>query len=477
VPATDVDAVVVGSGPNGLAAAIRLARSGRSVRVLEAADTIGGGTRTDARTLPGFRHDVCSAVHPLALASPVLRTLPLAEHGCEFVHPQLPLAHPLDGGGAAVLQRSVAETADGLGGDAAAYRRLFGPLVGGWQAIVADTMMRPVPRPPRHPRATARFGLAAAWPATALARRRFHGDPARALFAGSAAHSMQPLGGLGTSAFGLVLLTLGHAVGWPVARGGSQAIADAMASILRGHGGEIVTGAEVTTLAELAGARAVLFDLAPRQIERICGDALPGRYRRVLRSFRHGPGVFKIDYALSEPVPWTAEPARRAGTVHVGGSLEEIATAEAAVAAGRPAERPFVLVAQQSLVDPTRAPQGNQTLWAYCHVPNGSDADLTAAIERQLERFAPGFGDVVLARRTTNARELEAYNASYVGGDINCGAADLRQLLRRPSLRPSPWTTPSPRLFLCGAATPPGGGVHGICGDAAARAALRGVLR
>jgi phytoene dehydrogenase-like protein len=250
-----------------------------------------------------------------------------------------------------------------------------------------------------------------------------------------------------------------------------------MASILRGHGGEIVTGAEVTSLDELAGARAVLFDLAPRQIERICGDALPGRYRRVLRGFRHGPGVFKIDYALSEPVPWTAEAARRAGTVHVGGSLAEIAAAEAAVAAGRPAERPFVLVAQQSLVDPTRAPQGRQTLWAYCHVPNGSAVDMTEAIERQLERFAPGFGDVVLARRTTNARELEAYNACYVGGDINCGAADLRQLLRRPSLRPSPWTTPSPRLFLCGAATPPGGGVHGICGDAAARAALRGVLR
>jgi phytoene dehydrogenase-like protein len=319
--------------------------------------------------------------------------------------------------------------------------------------------------------------LLALRPATRLARSRFQTEAARALLAGSAAHAMQPLGQPGTAAFGLVLNMLGHAVGWPVARGGSQAIADAMASLLRSLGGEIETGRRVTSTAELLGPRAVLFDVSPRLVESIAADALPGRYRRALRGFRHGPGVFKIDYALSEPVPWAAEPCRRAGTVHVGGSLDELVASESAVAAGRHAERPFVLVAQQSLVDPCRAPAGRHTLWAYCHVPNGSDADMTEAIDRQLERFAPGFRDVVLARHTMNACEVEAYNPSYVGGDINSGAADLRQLVRRPSLRWAPSTTPNPRLLLCGASTPPGGGVHGICGYAAARAALRGVLK
>ena len=475
--AADVDAVVVGSGPNGLAAAITLARAGRSVRVLEAAEQIGGGTRTGQLTLPGFRHDVCSAVHPLAIASPVLQALTLAEHGCEFVQPEIPLAHPLDGGYAGVLHRSITETAEGLGADAAAYRALMEPTVRDWEGIVGDTMMAPVPRIPRHPRAATRFGLLALRPATRLARSRFQTEAARALFAGSAAHAMQPLEQPGTAAFALVLNMLGHAVGWPVARGGSQAIADAMASLLRSLGGEIETGRQVTSMAELLGPRAVLFDVSPRLVEGIAADALPGRYRRALRGFRHGPGVFKIDYALSEPVPWAAEPCRRAGTVHVGGSLDELAASESAVAAGRHAERPFVLVAQQSLVDPSRAPAGKHTLWAYCHVPNGSDADMTEAIDRQLERFAPGFREVVLARHTMNAREVEAYNPSYVGGDINSGAADLRQLVRRPSLRWAPSTTPNPRLLLCGASTPPGGGVHGICGYAAARAALRGVLK
>jgi phytoene dehydrogenase-like protein len=477
VGGADVDAVVVGSGPNGLAAAITLAHAGRSVRVLEAADTIGGGTRTSELTLPGYRHDVCSAMHPLAIASPVLRALPLAEHGCEFVQPEVPLAHPLDGGYAGVLRRSITETAEGLGADAAAYRKLMEPTVREWEGIVRDTMMAPVPRIPRHPLATSRFGLLGLRPATWLARSRFQTDAGRALFAGCSAHAMQPLEHAGTAAFGLVLSMLGHAVGWPVARGGSQAITDAMASLLISLGGEIETGRNVTSMSDLLGARAVLFDISPRLVERIAGDALPGRYRRALRGFRYGPGVFKIDYALSEPVPWTAEPCRRAGTVHLGGTLDEIAASESAVASGRHAERPFVLVGQQSLIDPSRAPEGKHTLWAYCHVPNGSDADMTEAIERQLERFAPGFRDIVLARHTMDAPEVEAYNPSYVGGDINSGAADLRQLVRRPSLRWAPSTTPNPRLLLCGASTPPGGGVHGICGYAAARAALRGVLR
>ena len=473
----EVDAIVVGSGPNGLAAAITLARAGRSVRVLEAADTIGGGTRTQERTLPGFRHDVCSAIHPLALGSPVFQSLPLAEHGCRFLHPQLPLAHPLDGGRAAALHRSVVETADGLGADGPAYQKLLEPVVRDWQAIVQDTLMRAVPRPPRHPLATARFGLTALRSAQGLAHSRFRDEAARALFAGSAAHAMQPLDRLGTAAVGMILDMLGHAVGWPVAAGGSESISQAMASILRSHGGDIQTGTKVRSLADTTGARAVLFDVSPRLVERICGDALPGRYRRALSGFRYGPGVFKIDYALSEPVPWAAEACRRAGTVHLGGTLEELMRSEAGVATGRPAERPFVLVAQQSLIDPTRAPDGKHTLWAYCHVPNGWDVDMTEPIERQLERFAPGFRDIVLARHTINAQEMEAYNPSYVGGDINSGAADLLQVMRRPALRWLPWTTPNPRLYLCGASTPPGAGVHGICGQAGARAVLQGILK
>jgi phytoene dehydrogenase-like protein len=427
-------------------------------------------------TLPGFRHDVCSAVHPMGASSPFFRALPLGAHGLEWVQPDAPLAHPFDDGTVAMLERSTAATADTLAReDASAYRKLMDPLVAHWGALVEDALA-PL-HLPRHPIVMARFARHALQSARGLAHRRFRDDRARALFAGIAAHTLEPLDRLPTAAFGLMLAAAGHAVGWPVARGGSQVIADAMASLLRSLGGEIETGRQVTSMAELLGPRAVLFDVSPRLVEGIAADALPGRYRRALRRFRHGPGVFKIDYALSEPVPWTAEPCRRAGTVHVGGTLDELVASESAVAAGRHAERPFVLVAQQSLVDPSRAPEGKHTLWAYCHVPNDSDADMTEAIDRQLERFAPGFRDVVLARHTMNAREVEAYNPSYVGGDINSGAADLRQLVRRPSLRWAPSTTPNPRLLLCGASTPPGGGVHGICGYAAARAALRGVLK
>ena len=469
------DAVVVGSGPNGLAAAIALAQAGRSVRVLEAAETIGGGMRTEELTLPGYLHDTCSAVHPMALASPFLRSLPLAEHGLEFVHPEVPLAHPLDGGRAAALYRTVEGTAVALGDDADAYRRLMSPLVRAAEPIL-DDIMGPVLRLPRHPLATARFGLLAVQPAARLARTHFATDAGQALVAGLAAHSMQPLEAPGTAAFALVLAMTGHTAGWPVAVGGSQSIADAMASLLRSLGGEIETGSEVRTLADAGDTRAVLFDLSPSLVERICGDALPPRYRRTLRAFRHGPGVFKIDYALTEPVPWIAEACRRAGTVHVGGTLAEIAAAEADVAAGRIPERPYVLVAQQSLIDSGRAPAGAHTLWAYCHVPNGSPVDMTDAVERQLERFAPGFRDVVAARHTMAAPQVEAHNPSFVGGDINGGAATLWQAICRPALRPSPARTPNPRLFLCGSSTPPGGGVHGMCGYHGAQAALRGVL-
>jgi phytoene dehydrogenase-like protein len=454
------DAVIVGAGPNGLAAAIELARAGRSVLVCERNETIGGGARTAELTLPGYRHDLCSAIHPLALGSPFLRTLPLSEHGLELLEPEVQAAHPLDGGRAAVLRRSLEETAAGLGGDGGAYAALIGPFSEGW-ADLAPVALGAL-RPPRHP---------------LLATSRFRSGAARALLGGMAAHSFRPLHRAPTAAFGVVLLALGHAVGWPVARGGSQAIADSMAAYLRSLGGQIRTGFEVHTLADLPEARALLFDVTPRQLDAICGDALPGRYARALRRYRYGAGAFKVDYALSERVPWTAEPVRRAGTVHLGGTLPELAASEAAVAAGRHPERPFVLVAQQSLVDPGRAPAGRHTLWAYCHVPNGSRVDMTAAIERQLERFAPGFRDVVLERAVRGPADLEAENPNYIGGDINGGAADLRQVLARPAARITPYTTPNPRIFLCSSSTPPGGGVHGMCGYYAARAALRSALR
>lgn len=471
-----MDAIVVGSGPNGLAAAIALAQAGRSVRVVEGAATIGGGTRTEPLTLPGFLHDVCSAIHPLALGSPFLASLPLGEHGLQFVHPDVPLAHPLNGGRAAVLRRSVEETAAGLGADGDAYRRLIGPLVRDW-AVLAPVVLGPPLRVPRRPVPAARFGALAVRSAAGLAERRFGGEAAQALLAGNAAHAMRPLTSRGTAGFALVLQTLAHAVGWPIPVGGSRAITDAMASLLRSLGGEIEMGRRVESLAELPRARAVLLDVTPRALDAIAGGELPGRYRRALRSFRYGPGVFKVDYALSAPVPWAAPECRGAGTVHVGGPLSELAASEAAVAAGRHIQRPYVLVAQQSLFDPARAPEGSHTLWAYCHVPNGSDVDMTTAIERQIERFAPGFSDVVLARHVMGPGQVEAANPNYVGGDINAGAADLRQLMARPAFRLAPHATPNPRIFLCSSSTPPGGGVHGMCGWFAARAALRGVLR
>ena len=465
------DAIVVGAGPNGLAAAIVLARAGRSVLVVESADTVGGGTRTAALTLPGFRHDVCSAIHPLVPGSPFLRTLPLEEHGLEWVESPAALAHPFDDGTAALLERSLAATAATIGGDRAAWLRMMGPLV--WKAdVILGGVLGPL-RVPRNPLTLARFGLDAIRPATSVARRRFREPRARALFAGLAAHSMLPLTRSPSAGVGLVLALLGHHVGWPFARSGSQAIADALASYLRSLGGEIRTGQNVESLDDLPATRAVLVDVTPRQLVRMAGKRLPAGYRRRLGGYRYGPGVFKLDLALDGPIPWRAEECTRAATVHLGGTLEEIAASEAAISRGLTPERPYVLLAQQSLFDPTRAPAGKHTVWAYCHVPNGSGADMTDRIEAQIERFAPGFRDLILARHTMGPADIEAYNPNYVGGDINAGVQDLRQLFTRPVARSVPYSTPAKGLYICSASTPPGGGVHGMCGYWAARAALR----
>ncbi len=472
--AEQVDAVVVGAGPNGLAAAVELARNGRSVLVVEAETTIGGGARSAELTLPGFVHDLGSAIHPLGFASPFFRSLPLAEHGLEWIHPPVPLAHPFDDGGAALLERSLAATGDTLGGDADAYRNLMRPAVADFERIRSLVAGRP--RLPRHPIGLAATGLAALRSARAVAEGAFAGERARGLFAGNAAHSFLTMEQPVSAAFGFVLGTLGHAVGWPFPRGGSQRLADALVACLRSFGGQIIANTRVRSLADLPPARAVVFDLSPRDVLAIAGDRLSERERRALAGFRRGPGVFKLDYALDGPIPWTAKGCRLAGTVHLGGTLDEIAAGEAAVAAGRHPERPFVLLAQQSLFDPTRAPAGQQTVWAYCHVPNGSTVDMTGAIEGQIERFAPGFRDRVLARRAWSPADLEHQNANLVGGEINGGAMDLRQLVARPWLRPVPWATSDPALFVCSASTPPGGGVHGMAGSWAAQAALRGVL-
>lgn len=466
---------MVGAGPNGLAAAITLAEAGAKVLVLEARDTPGGGASSAELTLPGFVHDTCSAIVPLTIASPFFRAHRFEEHGLELAYPDIELAHPLDGGTAALLLRSVDDTAAGLGDDGDAYRRLMGPLAKDVPALMRE-LLGPL-RIPRHPIAMARFGLRALRSATGLARSRFRGDAARALIVGIAGHSLLRLDKVPTAAYGLAIGVIGHGYGWPAARGGSQRISDALSSYLRSLGGEVQTGVEVKSMRDVPDARAVLFDLTPRNLADIASEELPARYLRALRRFRYGPGVCKLDWALSEPVPWTAETVRRAGTVHVIGTMEEAATAEEEVWAGRHPERPYLVLAQQSIFDETRAPAGKHTLWAYCHVPNGSTVDMTAAMEDQIERFAPGFKDVVLARSVKTAKEMEAYNANYVGGDINSGVADLRQLWARPAVRLNPYTTPNRRLYICSSSTPPGGGVHGMCGYYAARTALRRALK
>jgi phytoene dehydrogenase-like protein len=467
----DLDAVVVGAGPNGLAAAIELARAGCAVLVLEANDAVGGGCRTEELTLPGFRHDVCSAIHPLAMASPFMRSVPLTELGVEWIHPDRPLAHPLDGGRAAVLERSVDATAAALGDDGPAYRRLLGPLVDAGERLVPQ-LLGPL-RVPAHPVALARFGLPGIRSAAGLARSRFAGPEARALLAGVGAHSILPLERSPSAAFGMALALLAHLVGWPMARAGSQAIVEALVRRLESLGGRIETGRRIDSLDELPSARAVMLDVTPRQLLRMAGGALPARYAAALRRYRYGPAVFKVDWALAGPIPWTAPSVAGAGTVHVGGTFEEVAAAEAAVWRGDHPDRPFVILAQQSLFDPSRAPAGRHTAWAYCHVPNGSPVDMTARVEAQVERFAPGFRDLILARSSMGPAEVERHDANYVGGDINGGVQDLRQLYTRPAVRSNPYSTPVRDLYLCSSSTPPGGGVHGMCGSFAARAALR----
>jgi phytoene dehydrogenase-like protein len=467
----EYDAVVVGSGPNGLAAAIELARAGWSVIVYEAKPTIGGGARTAELTLPGFHHDTCSAIHPLGLGSPFFRSLPLHEHGLEWIHPDAPLAHPFDDGTAALLERSFEATGQTLGQDASAYRRLFEPFARTWDRLAQD-ILGPFPFPPRHPFLLARFGLPALLPASVLARLWLKDARARALFAGCAAHSIMALDKIISASFGLVLGLLGHAVGWPLPRGGSQSISSAMAGYLQTLGGKILTNSPVSNVDDLPSSRVVLFDVTPRQLISIAGHHLPEGYKRRLQGYRYGPGVFKVDWALAGPIPWKAAECARAGTVHVGGTLEEIEHSEHEMSQGRVAEKPFVLVAQQSLFDPTRAPQGQHTGWAYCHVPNGSTVDMTERIERQIERFAPGFRDLILARHTISPSQWEDRNPNYIGGDINGGVQDLRQLFTRPVARLVPYSTPNRRIYLCSSSTPPGGGVHGMCGYHAARAVL-----
>jgi phytoene dehydrogenase-like protein len=469
------DAVVVGAGPNGLAAAITLARAGRSVVLLEAADTVGGGARSAELTLPGFVHDVCSTAFPFGRGSPFFRSVDLARHGLRFADARYPLGHPLDDGSVVLLERDVETTAAGLGAaDERAYASLFGPLVR-WQEALVEDALAPfhVPRNPIRALRLAWFGLSAIQSATALARR-FRGDAARALVGGVAAHAMLRLTEPVSAAPALLLMTAAHAFGWPVAAGGSQQLADALAAELRALGGEIRTGAPVTTIDDLPRHRAVLFDATPRNLLTIAGDRLHGRYARELSAYRHGPGVFKLDIAIEGSIPWRNPELAECGTVHLGGTIEEIARSEAAVRAGRVPERPFVLVAEQTRVDPTRAPAGGGTVWAYCHVPNGSGSDMTEAMVAQFERFAPGFRDRVLAFHTTGPAALEAYNANDIGGDISGGLQDLRQLFTRPAVRIDPYSTPDPALFLCSSSTPPGAGVHGMSGLHAARSALRG---
>lgn len=472
--AKSYDVIVVGSGPNGLAAAVEVARAQRSVVVVETADTYGGGASSAELTLPGFVHDICSAIHPMGLGSPFFRSVPLADHGLEWVHPDAPLAHPLDDGTAAILERSVDATAEALGPDAASYRRMFGSLTRNGLALLEDALA-PLGIP-KHPLVLSGFGLRAIRSAQSLADGWFTGPHARALFAGIAAHSILPLDRPLTAAAALLLGTAAHAVGWPMPRGGAQRISDALVRYLRSLGGEVVTGCRVDSLAELPPAKAYLFDTSPRTVARVCGDRLPARYRAKLERFRYGPGVFKLDWALAGPIPWNAEACRRAGTVHLGGTFEEIAAGEAAIWRGEHPERPYVLLAQQSLFDASRAPAGKHTGWAYCHVPNGSTLDVTSAIEQQVERFAPGFRDLILARTARTPADMERHNANLVGGDVTGGVMDLWQLFTRPVARINPYTTPARDVFLCSASTPPGGGVHGMCGVFAARAALRGVL-
>jgi phytoene dehydrogenase-like protein len=479
VTRSTTDAVVVGGGPNGLAAAIVLAGAGRSVELFEARPTVGGGCRSAELTLPGVTHDVCSAVHPLGRASPLFRELGLERHGLDWIEPPIQIAHPLDDGRAGLVHRDVGATADGFGNadDARLYRRWVAPIAGDWEVIVAS-MLGPI-RPLsilRHPLALARFGLPSLLSAASLARR-FRSPVARALVGGTGAHSFLPLTAPLSGGLGLALLVSAHAVGWPIPRGGSQRIADALASVLRERGGVIHTDREVHTLAELPPHRAALLDVTPRQVLAIAGDRLEGAYASQLRRYRYGPAAFKVDLVIDGPIPWRSPEVGRSATVHVGGRLEEVIASEEAVGRGRVHDRPFVLLSQPSAFDPSRASDGRHVVWAYCHVPNGWDGDATERILKQIERFAPGFRDRILATHVIRPADLEAYNSNYVGGDINGGLQHWAQFFTRPAVRWDPYSTPDPGILICSSSTPPGGGVHGLCGMHAARSALEGRLR
>ena len=470
------DAVIVGSGPNGFSAGITLARAGLRVLMVEAQPTLGGGMRTKELTLPGFHHDVCSAVHPLAIASPFFASVPLQKFGLEWAHPEVLLAHPLDDGSAGVMLKDIDATAALLPGkDAKAYRQLFGGLKRSVEILLPD-LLAPLLKFPRHPFRMAMFGLTGMRSAAGLAQCEFASDAGQAMFGGHAAHSILPLDKKFTASVGLMLATVGHMVGWPVAVGGSQSLANALGRYFQALGGEMVTGLKVEDLESLPKAKAYLFDTSPRGLISICGHLFPNRYLRDLQQFRYGPGVFKLDLALSGPIPWTNEHCRKAGTVHVGGKLTELMASEEACWEGRVEERPFVLVAQQSIPDSTRAPAGQHTCWAYCHTPPHFEGDLTETILRQIERFAPGFRDLILATHVLKPRDLAAYNPNYVGGDIIGGVQDLWQMLKRPVLSRDPYATPLKNIFLCSSSTPPGGGVHGMCGYHAARSALHRVF-
>lgn len=469
----DVDVVVVGSGPNGLAAAIRLQQAGLNVLIIEGKETIGGGLRSAELTLPGFVHDICSAIHPLAAASPFFKTLPLHKHGLEYIYPPHAAAHPFDDGTAAILTASINQTAGLLGDDEAAYLKLMQPVVADWP-VLAEELLAPL-HLPKHPLAMAGFGLKAIAASTHLSKR-FKTREARGLWAGMAAHSIQPLTNLATSAIGLVLMAAGHAGGWPVPKGGSQQIANALVDYFIAIGGKVETSQFITSLKSLPSSHAVLFDITPRQLLAIAGHRFSGLYKWQLERYRYGMGVFKIDFALDGPIPFAAKECSKAGTIHIGNTLEEIVAAEQQTSEGKHPDRPFVLLAQQSLFDNSRAPEGKHTAWAYCHVPNGSTLDRSDAIEQQIERFAPGFRERILAKHVMDTSQLEAYNPNYIGGDINGGIIDISQLFTRPALRYSPYRTSAKGLYICSSSTPPGGGVHGMCGYHAALRVLRDIF-
>jgi phytoene dehydrogenase-like protein len=469
----DYDAIVVGSGPNGLSAAILMQQNGLSVLLVEGKKTIGGGLRSAELTLPGYLHDTCSAVHPLAVASPFFEKLPLNAHGLEYIYPTIAAAHPFDNGTAAIIKHTVEKTASLLGEDEHAYLKLMQPVVSDWP-LIANDILAPF-HYPKHPLAMARFGLPALTSARHLAKR-FKTDKARGLFAGMAAHSMQPLSNIATSAIALVLMTTAHLKGWPIPKGGSNQIANALASYFISLGGKIETNVYVKSLEQLPSSHAVLFDVTPKQLLQIAGHRFSSIYKWQLERYRYGMGVFKIDWALGSPIPFIAAGCREAGTIHIGNTVEEITTGEQQIWDGKIPEKPYVLLAQPSLFDATRAPLGKHTAWAYCHVPNGSKTDMTDAIEKQVERFAPGFRDTILAKHTMNTEQIEEYNPNYIGGDINGGVIDIGQLFTRPVLRWSPYKTSAKGIYICSSSTPPGGGVHGMCGYHAAKKALKDVF-